>query len=216
MKTKNIFNDVKWKGSVTMKKLLTIMFILFVLVLTGCGSDKFSGKWINTDAAPGKSLVELEISKNGNGYVIIRHDLYYEKGIVFANEKEVERIRKENHDLYMNNLFQKKPQMKEEPVSIYDYTFTWKNDDGQKLTGTAKDNSIQVDNTMGLVQATFIEKDGTLLFDSRTYRKEKDNEINGLKKAEQDRLQNELSSMKVLPGTKVGKVKFVDSSKKIK
>jgi hypothetical protein len=216
MKTKNIFNDVKWKGSVTMKKLLTIMFILFVLVLTGCGSDKFSGKWINTDAAPGKSLVELEISKNGNGYVIIRHDLYYEKGIVFANEKEVERIRKENHDLYMNSLFQKKPQMQKEPVSIYDYTFTWKNDGGQKLTGTAKDNSIQIDNTMGLVQATFIEKDGTLLFDNRTYRKEKDNEITSLRKAEQDRLQNELSSMKVLPGTKVGKVKFVNSSKEIK
>lgn len=199
-----------------MKKFLIIMFVLVVLALTGCGSDKFSGKWINTDAAPGKSLVELDISKNGNGYVITKHDLYYEKGIVFANEKEVERIRKENHDLYMNNLFQKKPQMQKEPVSIYDYTFTWKNDGGQKLTGTVKDNSIQVDNTMGLVQATFIEKDGTLLFDSRTYRKEKDNEITSIKKAEQERLKKELSTMKVLPGTKVGKVKFVDSSKENK
>ena len=189
---------------------ILVLFTVAVLA-AGCGSDKFSGKWINADAGSGNPVIELNITKNGTGYIITETESHYAKSTVFANEKEVARIKRENDDLYMKHLFQAKPQMQEVPVSLYDYTFTWTNQGDKKMTGIAKDNRLTIDNSLGMAQITYVEKDDTLLLDNRTFRKEKDKDIENIKSKEQQKLRKELETMKVMPGTKVNKVTFVDA-----
>lgn len=54
-----------------MKKLSLVMTLVLILgcmvFVSGCGSDKFEGKWVGHYAL---TAVELDIQKNGKGYIL--------------------------------------------------------------------------------------------------------------------------------------------------
>ncbi|MDO4960195.1 MAG: hypothetical protein Q4E68_13195 [Prevotellaceae bacterium] len=66
--------------------LITIVMILSIS-LTGCGGDKFAGKWIMQDGAfnnPHEEIGYMDIEKNGESYIVIINKEYIDKSNYFS------------------------------------------------------------------------------------------------------------------------------------
>lgn len=58
-----------------MKKMISLLtgmvLVLELILISGCGSDKFEGTWVGVrDASHNVSVIELNIKKNGEGYLV--------------------------------------------------------------------------------------------------------------------------------------------------
>ena len=127
---------------------------------------------------------ELEIEKNGdkNGYIIQETRYYYDIKQSMQNEKE--------YNEYINiNPFERVKKQKERVIPIYDYECIWKKS-FNKNTAQEENNRLIVDGKLGTQVYAYIEKDDTLQIKNIVYRKEKDNDLENMKKAIQERIKN--------------------------
>ena len=164
------------------KMMLLSVMMIFVMLITGCGADKFAGKWIYQEENGG--VQELEIEKNGdkNGYIIQETRYYYDIKQSMQNEKE--------YNEYINiNPFERVKKQKERVIPIYDYECIWKKS-FNKNTAQEENNRLIVDGKLGTQVYAYIEKDDTLQIKNIVYRKEKDNDLENMKKAIQERIKN--------------------------
>ena len=114
---------------------------------------------------------ELEIEKNGdkNGYIIQETRYYYDIKQSMQNEKE--------YNEYINiNPFERVKKQKERVIPIYDYECIWKKS-SNKNTAQEENNRLIVDGKLGTQVYAYIEK-------------EKDNNLENMKKAIQERIKN--------------------------
>lgn len=124
------------------------MFILIAstMALSGCGGDKFAGKWYALSEDQ-RTISMLDISKNGENYIIKKNTVYYK-----AEYKEVgkETIEKEEYA----GAFDLRRIKRQYEIPVYEVSLN--------LTVENKNQKTQVENKGQLGEYTYIEKDKTL------------------------------------------------------
>ena len=185
------------------------MWICMILLVSGCSSDKFSGKWITQNKDGRVSELEIEKNGDGKGYILTETDYYYDEKQSIQNEKE--------YNAYRSiNPFKR---VKLEPViPIYDFTFTWKSD-SDKMTALEQDNRLVIDGNPFMIYS-YIEKDDSLQIQDTVYRKEGKSDLDNIKKNIQDNITKtynekfEKLSQNKEPAfrSKLGNITFVDDA----
>lgn len=155
-----------------MRVLLMSLLVIAMAVVSGCGGDKFVGKWgheedNNLIGFSGKYLDTIDIEKNGESYV-----LTISKSSFVMHRDHLEG----------SNIFNPK----------YDAVFQWDTSKPIKFSAKADgDNRLVITEAgMPATTVTYIEKDGTLLFDNVVYKKYKSGDVQKFKDAEAKRLQD--------------------------
>lgn len=181
--------------------------VFMILLISGCGSDKFSGKWITPDKDGRVSELKIEKNGDGKGYILSETDYYYDEKKSIQNEKE--------YNAYTSiNPFKR---VKLEPViPIYDFTFIWKSDT-DKMTALEQDNRLVIDGNPFMIYS-YIEKDGSLQIQDTVYKKEGESDLDNIKKNIQDNITKtynekfEKLSQHKEPAfrSKLGNITFVD------
>lgn len=128
------------------KYVLMFMLIACTMALAGCGGDKFAGKWyaINDNQ---RSISMLDITKNGENYIIKDKSIYYK-----ADYKEVGKAVGEREG-YRSPFDLRKVKYQFE-IPVYEVTLN--------LFVENNHQSTQVENKGQLGEYTYIEKDKTL------------------------------------------------------
>lgn len=154
-----------------MRVLLMSLLVLAMAVVSGCGGDKFAGKWGHVEETPnigfsGKVYSTIEIEKNGESYVLTCSDSSF--------------VLHKDH-LEGSNIFNIR----------YEGIFQWDSSKPMKLSAKPDGDNRLVITEAGVpaTTVTYIEKDGTLLFDNAVYSKVKSGEVQKFKDAEAKRLQ---------------------------
>lgn len=142
-----------------------VMFLVIVstMALAGCGGDKFSGKWygLAKNGFSGAPYINmLDISKNGENYLIKSYDVRYEAeykkvGVEYFDRKAYRSAIMTYEDL-------KNPLIVKEAVPVYDVTLRLKISKGVQAS--------QVENKGRLGPLTYVEKDKTLQTSDTVYR----------------------------------------------
>lgn len=129
------------------KYVLMFVLIASTMALAGCGGDKFAGKWyaLNEDA---DSINMLDITKNGENYIVKRNTVSYVAEYKEVGKETVER--EETEGFFNRNKVKRQYQ-----VPVYEVTLNLKvKDQGQ---------TTEVENKGRLGEHyTYIEKDGSL------------------------------------------------------
>ena len=129
------------------KYVLMFILIASTMALAGCGGDKFAGKWyaLNEDA---DSINMLDITKNGENYIVKRNTVSYVAEYKEVGKETVER--EETEGFFNRNKVKRQYQ-----VPVYEVTLNLKvKDQGQ---------TTEVENKGRLGEHyTYIEKDGSL------------------------------------------------------
>lgn len=130
------------------KYVLMFVLIASTMALAGCGGDKFAGKWyaLNEDS---KYISMLDITKNGENYIVKNNTVSYEPEF-----KEIGKDTVEKEETHFTGLsFDKVKRQYEVPV--YEVTLNLKVKNNYQRT--------EVENKGQLGEHyTYIEKDGTL------------------------------------------------------
>lgn len=130
------------------KYVLMFMLIASTMAMAGCGGDKFAGKWyaLNEDS---KYISMLDISKNGENYIVKNNTVSYEPEF-----KEVGKDTVEKEETHFTGLsFDKVKRQYEIPV--YEVTLSL------KLKSNYQKTEVENKGQLGK-SYTYIEKDGTL------------------------------------------------------
>ena len=130
------------------KYVLTFMLIASTMAMAGCGGDKFAGKWyaLNEDS---KYISMLDITKNGENYIVKNNTVSYEPEF-----KEVGKDTVEKEETHFTGLsFDKVKRQYEVPV--YEVTLSL------KLKSNYQKTEVENKGQLGK-SYTYIEKDGTL------------------------------------------------------
>jgi len=184
------------------KVVVLVVLMLTMLTVSGCGGDKFSGKWINTDPVFGEGyrVKEMVIEKNGQSYIIKQNLGKYDESHKMINEKE---YNKSFGWYYFGDSKKNK-----EVIPEYNYTYTWQMGPISKGTAIEKSGRLVIDGTMGMDAIAYVEKDGTLLWNQLVFKKENKDDIEKYKQREQKRLAKAIREEQ--KGSKINKVEFVD------
>lgn len=127
------------------KYVLMFVLIASTMALAGCGGDKFAGKWYAIDEEY-RQIYMLDISKNGENYIVKLNDVYYAPEFKQVGTDTVEREE-------FAGWFQDKVK-RQYQVPIYDVTLNLKVKNILQRT--------EIENKGQLGSYTYIEKDGTL------------------------------------------------------
>lgn len=127
------------------KYVLMFVLIASTMALAGCGGDKFAGKWYAIDEEY-RQIYMLDISKNGENYIVKLNDVYYAPEFKQVGTDTVER---EEFAGWFQNKVKRQYQ-----VPIYDVTLN--------LTVKNINQRTEIENKGQLGSYTYIEKDGTL------------------------------------------------------
>lgn len=155
-----------------MRVLLMSLLVIAMAVVSGCGGDKFAGKWGHVEENAdigfnGKYFRSIDIEKNGESYVLTCSRSSF--------------VMHKDH-LEGSNIFNPR----------YDAIFQWDSSKPIKLSAKPDgDNRLVITEAgMPATTVTYIEKDGTLLFDNTVYNKVKSGDLQKFKDAEAKRLQD--------------------------
>lgn len=155
-----------------MRVLLMSLLVIAMALVSGCGGDKFAGTWGHVDenaliGFSGKYFNSIDIEKNGESYVLTCSRSSF--------------VMHKDH-LEGSNIFNPR----------YDAVFQWDTEKPVKFSAKADgDNRLVITEAgMPATTVTYIEKDGTLLFDNTVYSKLKNGDVQKFKDAEAKRLQD--------------------------
>ena len=190
------------------KAVVLVVSMLTMLAISGCGGDKFSGKWINTNPVFGEGyrVKELVIEKNGQSYIIKQNLGRYDESHKMLNEKE---YNKSFGWYYFGDSKKNK-----EVIPEYDYTYTWQMGPVSQGTAVEKSGRLVIDGAMGMDAIAYVEKDGTLLWNQLVFKKENKDDIAKYKQSEQKRLPKAIREEQ--KSSKINKVEFVDAPINVK
>ena len=124
------------------------MFILIAstMALSGCGGDKFAGKWYYINES--HSIISmLDITKNGDNYIVKRSAIYYKPEYREVGKGTVERE-------VSLGAFDRRKEKRQITVPVYEATLN--------LVVENLNQSTLVENKGQLGSYTYIEKDKTL------------------------------------------------------
>lgn len=146
-----------------LKYVVLFIIIAGTMALSGCGGDKFSGKWygLAKNGFSGSPYVNLlDISKNGENYLIKSYNITYEAeykkvGVEYFDRKEYPAVGM-TYQEFMNPLTVK------EAVPVYDVTLRLKISKGAQ--------SSEVEDKGRLGDLTYVEKDKTLQRSNTVYK----------------------------------------------
>lgn len=205
--------DLTFKGGNEMKKIIMLLLgIMLCTVITGCGGDKFTGKWINQNKS---RRIQLDIAKNGENYIITQTTGRYQQSQKMINEKE--------HNQSLNRFLGYQTYV----PAIYDYTFTW-TEEVLKLTAVEQKAKLLIDGTMGTDYYVYMDKNAQLMHGQEIYVKEKKDDLAQYQQAchkniavefaqhknEYDQQLKEKGSGAVIFMAKVRDYKIIDTPKK--
>lgn len=156
------------------KFLVVTMMLISMVTLAGCGGDKFVGKWyaMNDSDMAKSSYVELDIEKNGDGYLIKESYFQYESKVVVTNKKEYEESKRFSSPFMTGRDYG--VAMKKRIAPIWEVTAQWTKRSGRSIPCSVKDNKLEAGRIGDLV---YVEKSGTLIStdgEKIEYKREKD------------------------------------------
>ena len=145
------------------------MLVLGAMAMSGCGGDKYVGQWYKSDGPKATDYQQLDIQKNGSGYIINSNTFRHAQKMTMLNRKEHEASKRFRSPFMTGRDYGEA--MKKIVPPIYDVDVQWTKYTGNKYTGTMKDDRIILDSGGKMV---YIGKDNTLLYNGKTYKSEKD------------------------------------------
>ena len=190
------------------KAVVLAVSMLTMLAISGCGGDKFSGKWINTNPVFGEGyrVKELVIEKNGQSYIIQENMGKYEKTYKVLNEAE--------YDKWFGESMMSFEIPKSKVVREYNFTCTWQMRPIAKLAAVEKNGRVVIDGMLGEQTISYVEKNDTLLWNQLVFKKENKDDIEKYKQSEQKRLPEDIKEE--YKSSKINKVEFVDAPINVK
>ena len=191
----------------TLRVLVAVVMMAAAIALTGCGSDKYVGKWINTDGF----VKELTIEKNGDNYLVTPaiYRYYGEKTVL--NQAEI--------DANKLNIFDMKPSYKK-ITPICDFKYTWVKSEMPKVPAVMVNKQLTIKGNTNIffvagMPVTYIEKESTLTVNNYTYKKETADDVENARKKNRQAVQDYLDG-KTEQGKydrqfdKINKVEYID------
>lgn len=130
--------------------LISVLTVLSVIVLSGCGSstNNYQGTWMRTDTKD--SIRTLVIEKNGNNYTVQSYSYLYDLG----------------RPHLINNAIGNQ-------TRIYDFSPVFKKIAGDKENAVSEKDSLVIEGPSRKT-ISYVEKDGSILYDGKSYIKVKD------------------------------------------
>ncbi|MDY2636627.1 MAG: hypothetical protein SOV56_01645 [Phascolarctobacterium sp.] len=145
------------------------MLVLGAMAMSGCGGDKYTGKWYKSNGPEAIDYQQLDIQKNGSGFVIDSNDFSYEQRMIMLNSKEHEESKQMGGAFLSRKEFSKAMHRVIPPV--YDVKVQWTKKTRFKNSAVLKDGNLILDDGGKIV---YVEKNNTLLYNGKTYKSEKD------------------------------------------
>lgn len=129
--------------------LVGLLTVVLSMLLTGCGGDNFQGTWIDKNSK--ETIRTLNIEKNGNNYLVQRASYDYN----LFKPGDGQKINKDQNG-----------------VQLYNWSSTFTKYVSDKKSATPNKDTLVI---AGPAQETisYIEKDGSLLYQGKTYIKVK-------------------------------------------
>lgn len=148
--------------------IISILTVLSAIIFAGCGGDNFQGTWVNKD--PKDFVHTLNIEKNGESYLVQTGSYHYDLYGAYKQINEAEEPKSPGLSDYAADMegSKKLAAAYKAFVKLYDFTPVFTKEISEKMPASLKEKTLTI-STRPNTPITYVEKDGTLLYDGETY-----------------------------------------------